>query len=364
MAADALSLAAMSEANGLKAEVGRYHGLHFGGMSACGGDAWGRSYEPLVPGFINVESPNLYRRPVEVDETLSEMCATPLEREIPYQSSDTIAALIAEPVQGAGGVHVPLASYWPKLRAICGRYAILLIADEVITGLGRAAALLGVRQRRVKPDRMCLAKGVTSGYMPLGATLLNERVAAARENEGPRAVVMHGYTDSGYPVGCAADVAAVDLILARELDGDCRSGRRSLSRPAANAHGPPRSRWRRSRQGLDDRGLGVQGPQDRRAVQAARYLPDRRVECVSRSWRNAANDRQHIHHFTAADLYQRSCRSGHRCAGPLPRGCLTPGENGDLFPSESSLEQTGDLLWQAARSPTTLQRSLLKRAGR
>ena len=198
---------------------GGYHGLHFGGMSACGGDAWRRSYEPLVPGFIVVESPNLYRRPFENmdDETLATTCATLLEREIQFQGADTIAALIAEPVQGAGGVHVPPANYWPKLREICDKYDILLIADEVITGLGRSGELFGVRNWGVTPDIMCLAKGVTSGYIPLGATLISEEVASAWEVEGPRSVVMHGYTYSGHPVACAAGLASIDIVLNENL---------------------------------------------------------------------------------------------------------------------------------------------------
>lgn len=196
-----------------------YHGLHMGGMSACGGDAWRRNYEPLMPGFINVESPNLYRPPFEgfSPEALAELCAQLLEREIQFQSPDTIAALIAEPIQGAGGVNVPPANYWPKLREICDRYGILLIADEVITGLGRSGELFGVRNWGVKPDMMCLAKGVTSGYVPLGATLLNKRMAAAWEAEGPRSVVMHGYTYSGHPVGCAAGLAAVEIVIRENL---------------------------------------------------------------------------------------------------------------------------------------------------
>lgn len=193
---------------------GGYHGLHFGGMSACGGDAWRRNYEPMIPGFLNVEYPNLYRRPFEVDdETLVEYCINLLEREIQFQVPDTVAAIIAEPIQGAGGVNIPPASYWPKLREICDRYGILLIADEVITGLGRSGELFGVRQWNVKPDIMCLAKGLTSGYIPLGATLLNDRVASAWDESSPRSVMMHGYTYSGHPVACAAGLAALDLTV-------------------------------------------------------------------------------------------------------------------------------------------------------
>lgn len=204
---------------------GGYHGVHFGGMSACGGASWRRNYEPLVPGFLSVESPNVYRPPFEgVDpDTLADMCARLLEREIVFQTPDTIAAVIAEPIQGAGGVNVPPASYWPKLRTICDRHKVLLIADEVITGFGRSGELFGVRNWGVKPDIMCLAKGITSGYIPLGATLLNERVASAWEAEGPRSAVMHGYTYSGHPVACAAGLAAVELTLRDDLTGNAKT---------------------------------------------------------------------------------------------------------------------------------------------
>jgi adenosylmethionine-8-amino-7-oxononanoate aminotransferase len=202
---------------------GGYHGVHFGGMSACGGDAWRRSYEPLVPRFINVESPNLYRNPFTSDpEQLVQICAALLEREIQFQVPDTVAAVIAEPVQGAGGVNVPPASYWPKLREICDRYGILLISDEVITGFGRSGTLFGARGWGVKPDIMCLAKGITSGYIPLGATLLNKRVAKAWEAGGPRAVMMHGYTYSGHPVASAAAIAAIDIVVKEKLSDNAR----------------------------------------------------------------------------------------------------------------------------------------------
>jgi len=203
---------------------GGYHGVHFGGMSACGGDAWRRSYEPLMPGFLNCEWPNLYRPPMEglSAEGLVELCAGLLEREIQYQQPDTIAALIAEPIQGAGGVNVPPPSWFPRLRSLCDRYGILMIADEVITGLGRSGALFGSRGWEVKPDIMCMAKGLTSGYIPLGATLINERVAQAWTAEGPRAMVMHGYTYSGHPVGCAAGLAAIEIVERDDLPQNAR----------------------------------------------------------------------------------------------------------------------------------------------
>jgi len=204
---------------------GGYHGLHFGGMSACGGDAWRRSYEPMMPGFISCEWPNLYRPPFEglSPEALVDLCASLLEREIQYQQPDTIAALIAEPIQGAGGVNVPPAGWFPRLRTLCDRHGILLIADEVVTGLGRSGALFGSRGWGVKPDIMSMAKGITSGYIPLGATLINQRIAQAWDATGPRAAVMHGYTYSGHPVGCAAGLAAIEIVERERLAENARA---------------------------------------------------------------------------------------------------------------------------------------------
>lgn len=201
-----------------------YHGLNFGGMSACGGIAWRSSYEPLMPGFIQVEGPHLYRNPFTNDpEELAEICAQIMERQIEIQGAHTVAAIIAEPIQGAGGVIVPPASYWPRLRQIADKYNVLLIADEVITGLGRSGSLFGSRGWGVKPDIMCLAKGISSGYVPLSATLVNARVAKAWENDaGFTSVYMHGYTYSGHPVSCAAGLAAIDLVLKENLAENAR----------------------------------------------------------------------------------------------------------------------------------------------
>src|SRR5690606_9281019 len=97
-----------------------------------------------------------------------------MEREIEYQAPETIAGLIAEPVQGGGGMHIPPESYWKKLRALCDKYDILLIADEVVTGFGRTGFMFGVRGWDVEPDIMCCGKGISGGYSPLSATLLSE----------------------------------------------------------------------------------------------------------------------------------------------------------------------------------------------
>ena len=195
-----------------------YHGVHFGGMSANGNPAFRRAYEPLVPGFIQVESPYLYRNPWTDDpEKLAQICADQLDREIQYQGPDTVAAFIAEPVQGAGGLIVPPASYWPLLRTVCDKHGVLLIADEIVTGFGRTGSLFGARGWGVAPDIMVLAKGINSGYVPLGATTVNARVAKAWERNHPLAAIMHGYTYSGHPLACAAALACLKIVVDEDL---------------------------------------------------------------------------------------------------------------------------------------------------
>jgi adenosylmethionine-8-amino-7-oxononanoate aminotransferase len=124
-------------------------------------------------------------------------------------------------VQGAGGVIVPPDTYWKRLREVCDRYGILLIADEVVTGFGRSGCMLGSRGWGVAPDILCLAKAISAGYIPLGATVFNDRVAEAIENgPGFSNVIMHGYTYSGHPTACAAALAVLDIVEAEDLPGN------------------------------------------------------------------------------------------------------------------------------------------------
>lgn len=199
-----------------------YHGVHFGGASVNGNPQFRQAYEPLLGGCFQVESPYLYRNPWnETDPArLARLCAEELDRAIQYQGPDTVAAFIAEPVQGAGGVIVPHESYWPQLRAVCDKHQVLLISDEVVTGFGRIGAMCGARAWGVTPDIMALAKGINSGYVPLGATLLNERVASAFEQPGVPAALMHGYTSSGHALACAAANANLGIVEAEDLPGN------------------------------------------------------------------------------------------------------------------------------------------------
>lgn len=195
-----------------------YHGVHFGGMSVNGNTNFRRSYEPLLPGCFHVDTPWLYHNPYTDDPVrLGEICAELLEREIVFQGPDTVAAFIAEPIQGAGGVIVPPANYWPLVRKICDKYGVLLIADEVVTGFGRAGAMFGTRLWGVNADMWCLAKGISSGYVPLGATAIGRKVSEVFDADTTGAAsVSHGYTYSAHPVAAAAALATLDLI--EELD--------------------------------------------------------------------------------------------------------------------------------------------------
>ncbi len=196
-----------------------YHGTHFGTASINGNTVFRRNYEPLLPGCYHVDTPWLYRNPYTDDpDELGEICAGLLEREIVFQSPDTVAAFVAEPVQGAGGVIVPPANYWPLVREVCDRHGVLLIADEVVTGFGRSGSMFGCRGWGVKPDIVCLAKGISSGYVPLGATVFNARVVEAFErNNDFTGAIMHGYTYSGHPVACAAAIANLGIVRSEDL---------------------------------------------------------------------------------------------------------------------------------------------------
>lgn len=189
-----------------------YHGTHFGGASVNGNNRFRTAYEPLLAGCFHVPSPYTYRNPYnETDGAkLAQTIAADFEDEIMFQGASTIAAFIMEPIQGAGGVIVPDASFMKLMREICDRHGILMISDEVITGFGRTGDWSGARHYGVKPDMMSTAKGITSGYFPVGAALLNDKIAEVFENSDPaEGGIFHGYTYSAHPVGAAAVTACL-----------------------------------------------------------------------------------------------------------------------------------------------------------
>jgi len=193
-----------------------YHGTHFGGASLNSRATIRRPYEPLLPGCFHIPTPWTYRNPFdEADpERLGALCARLLDEEIKFQGPETVAAFIAEPVTSAGGLVVPPANFWPLVREVCNKHGVLLIADEVVTAFGRTGYETGCRGHGVKPDIMVTAKGITSGYFPLGATLINSRIAETFERGNDKlGFIGHGYSYSGHPVGCAAGLAALQMTL-------------------------------------------------------------------------------------------------------------------------------------------------------
>ena len=189
-----------------------YHGTHFGGASVNGNAKFRTAYEPLLAGCFHLPAPYTYRNPFNTENPaeLAQAILRVAEDEILFQDPSTIAALIMEPILGAGGVIVPHETLMPGFRALCDKYGILLISDEVITGFGRTGHWSGARHWGVKPDLMTTAKAITSGYYPVGAVMISESVAEVFEkDETGRALISHGYTYSAHPVGAAAAIACL-----------------------------------------------------------------------------------------------------------------------------------------------------------
>src|SRR5271154_1270031 len=191
-----------------------YHGVTMAAMSAPGMAAYHKMFGPLVPGFVQVAPPYAYRW--QGNEEPGIAAAEAVEKAILAEGPDTVAAVIAEPVMGAGGVIVPPPTYFPKLREICNKYDVLLIADEVITGFGRTGRWFALGHWGVEPDLVSFAKGVTSGYLPLGGVIASKRVHDAILTAPLDRRFMHAATYSGHPVCCAVGVVNCGII---EEDG-------------------------------------------------------------------------------------------------------------------------------------------------
>ncbi|HEX4841423.1 MAG TPA: aspartate aminotransferase family protein [bacterium] len=203
-----------------------YHGVTMAAMSATGMAAYHRMFGPLVPEFIQVAPPYPYRWP---GGDAGVGAADALEQAILREGPDTVAAFIAEPVMGAGGVIVPPATYFPRVREICDRHDVLLITDEVITGFGRTGRWFALGHWGVQPDLTSFAKAVTSAYLPLGGVLVSQRVHAALLEAPPDKKFMHAATYSGHPVCCAVGVRNLEILQTEGLvDRAGPMGRRLL----------------------------------------------------------------------------------------------------------------------------------------
>ena len=190
-----------------------YHGLTLAAMSATGLPVFWPMFEPRVPGFSHIDAPDPYRF-VNTDPSVSlgVAMANRLEAAILREGPDTVSAFIAEPIQGAGGVIVPPPDYFRRIREICDRYEVLLIADDVITGFGRTGRWFGLEHFGVEPDIMQFAKGITSGYIPLGGIGVSDKVRDVMNGVPAGKRWMHAFTYSAHPTCCAVALANLDVF--------------------------------------------------------------------------------------------------------------------------------------------------------
>lgn len=188
-----------------------YHGSTMCGASLGGMSGMHAQGGLPIPGIVHIEQPYHFGLAPDQDkDAFGIEAAGWLEQKILEVGADKVAAFIGEPVQGAGGVIIPPKTYWPEIQRICDKYGILLICDEVICGFGRLGAWFSSELMGAKPDLMTFAKGVTSGYIPLGGVVVGKRVAEVLIEKGGE--FNHGYTYSGHPVACAVALANLDII--------------------------------------------------------------------------------------------------------------------------------------------------------
>jgi len=193
-----------------------YHGSTVAAASLSGMKPMHEQGDLPIPGIVHVEQPYWFGsdRSLSPDE-FGISAAKSIEEKINELGADKIAAFIGEPVQGAGGVIIPPDSYWPEVQRICDEYGVLLISDEVITGFGRMGEWFGADYFGTRPDFMPFAKGVTSGYLPLGGVMISDRVADVLIDKGGE--FYHGYTYSGHPAACAVAMANLKILQRENL---------------------------------------------------------------------------------------------------------------------------------------------------
>lgn len=192
-----------------------YHGVGLATTSMTGLPSCYEPFDLPLPGFVHVPGPHPYGANSDKSpDDYAAWCIEETERIIAREGAATIAALFAEPVQGAGGVIVPPPRYLAALRELCRRHDILFVADEVITGFGRLGAWFASSLWNLEPDLMTMAKGITSGYVPLGATMVTDEFAEVLERGG---YLAHGFTYSGHPVATAAGLANLEILEREKL---------------------------------------------------------------------------------------------------------------------------------------------------
>ena len=188
-----------------------YHGSTMSGVSLGGMATMHSQGGPLIPDIAHIRQPYWFHEGGDLSpEEFGLACARELETEIARIGEDRVAAFIAEPIQGAGGVIIPPQSYWPEIMRICREHEILFVADEVICGFGRLGEWFGSIAMDLEPDMVSMAKGLSSGYLPIGAVAVSSRVADAVEQGTDE--FFHGYTYSAHPTCCAAALANIEIL--------------------------------------------------------------------------------------------------------------------------------------------------------
>ena len=201
-----------------------YHGTTMGALSINGLSECRNTFEPLVPGTSYVENTNAYRsrhmREGMSSEEFARECANDIEQEIKFQGPETVAAVFLEPVQNSGGCFVPPEGYFQKVRKICDKYKIMLVSDEVICAFGRLGYMFGAERFDYLPDIITCAKGITSGYAPMGALICRDYLMEPFLKEDKS--FNHGITFAGHPVACAAALANLDIFDKEDVLGNVR----------------------------------------------------------------------------------------------------------------------------------------------
>ncbi|MGI5340354.1 aspartate aminotransferase family protein [Streptomyces sp. CA-181903] len=189
-----------------------YHGTPQGALAITGLPALKAPFEPLVPGAHKVPNTNFYRAPIHGDdpEAFGRWAADQIEQQILFEGADTVAAVFLEPVQNAGGCFPPPPGYFARVREICDRYGVLLVSDEVICAFGRLGTMFACDKFGYVPDIITCAKGMTSGYSPIGAAVVSDRIAEPFFKG--KNTFLHGYTFGGHPVSAAVALANLDLF--------------------------------------------------------------------------------------------------------------------------------------------------------
>ena len=194
-----------------------YHGSTLAGASLGGMSGMHAQGDLPIPNITHIDQPYFFENglPGESPDEFGVRAAGWLEAKILELGPDKVAAFIAEPIQGAGGVIIPPASYWPEIQRIVDKFGILLISDEVICAFGRLGTWFGYEKFGYKPDLVTFAKAITSGYIPLGGVMVGDRIAKVLIEKGGE--FTHGYTYSGHPVACAVGLANLDVMEREQL---------------------------------------------------------------------------------------------------------------------------------------------------